>query len=270
MCIINNPVELVQNTKLFVSLNKNKDKQIVVYSNKVSNQHNNNAMILPCPNPTSVQFHRMDKYKAFFDDLNKNFRKERVPLRSMTNSFSTDRCVLKSYIKVQDIGSYMVSVVNNIDDFSRINPDYFIVNPDVVEIFKNEYPKEFGYIVCKLKNGKQINYEPLAYSHLLYEKNKVLIPTLHFHPSNDGYNSAKKEKLADDWSHDIYIMNCLASDHNKNLYNKMKNIHHNYIYDKVKNIEYNNIDFDFDNENHMTKLCINGRRENKDLVFEVD
>ncbi len=50
----------------------------------------------------------------------------------------------------------------------------------------------------------------------------------------------------------------------------MKNIHHNYIYDKVKNIEYNNIDFDFDNENHMTKLCINGRKENKDLVFEVD
>ena len=265
MCIINYPVESVRNTKLFVGLNINKTKQIVVYSNKISNSYNNNAMILPCSHPNSIQFHRMDKYKTFFDDLSSNFVKHGINRKYSYGE--TVLCCSLNTIPVVDIGSCLFSIVPTIDDFNRIDSNYFTINNNVLEIFKNEYPPDFGYIVCKLKIGVQVDYEPLAYSHILYEKNKVFIPTLHYHPYIDNII---KEEITADWSHDIYIMNCLASENNKKLYNEMKDLHNNYDYQKVTNVKYENINFNFDYEKYMTKLCINGTKINKDLIFDVD
>jgi len=46
MCIINEPVVSIADTKLFASFNNNKTKQLMIYSNKIDS----NAMVLPVPN----------------------------------------------------------------------------------------------------------------------------------------------------------------------------------------------------------------------------
>ena len=67
MCIISLPIQQVDTTKIFVAVEES--TQLIVYSNTIENYTNNNAMILPVPNPSSLKFINLTEYPEIFDDL---------------------------------------------------------------------------------------------------------------------------------------------------------------------------------------------------------
>ncbi len=71
MCIISKEVKSVSKTQILVAVDSKKERQLVVYSNKIDNFIPGNAMILPVPNPSSVKFHNLYTYTDIFNDCNK-------------------------------------------------------------------------------------------------------------------------------------------------------------------------------------------------------
>ena len=59
MCIIINPIETIYNTKIIISIN-NKLEQLTIYSNCINNKDKINYMILPVPNPNTLEFINID------------------------------------------------------------------------------------------------------------------------------------------------------------------------------------------------------------------
>lgn len=66
MCIIADEIINVSDTKIFVGTDVAKKRQYVCYSNSVSNVVNHNVMILPVPNPDTLQFVYLTNYEDFF------------------------------------------------------------------------------------------------------------------------------------------------------------------------------------------------------------
>ena len=62
MCIISKEVNAVSKTKLFASLDDTGTRQLTVYSNQVDTDTSDNAMILPVPNPNTVEFVDLSEY----------------------------------------------------------------------------------------------------------------------------------------------------------------------------------------------------------------
>ena len=67
MCVIIGPVKEVKKTKLYVSHDTTRTKQLTIYENSI-NTRNNNAMVLAVPNPSSVEFIDLSSYKTIFTD----------------------------------------------------------------------------------------------------------------------------------------------------------------------------------------------------------
>ena len=186
MCIIANPVNSVDATKIFVAPNKDQTKQYTVYSNKIDNKVENNVMILPVPYPTSVEFIKVDD--NFFKKCDECFSEPYDGARS----FCLSDCA--KTLKVHDVGSYLASIVNTISEIENLDKIFSIPN-DCRKVLQ-KYPPHYGFIICKLKTDSK-EYNPFAYSHSL--DTELFIPTKHYH----GHTTSKYEHF----DHNIYIYN---------------------------------------------------------------
>lgn len=283
MCIISGEIDKVAKTKIFCALNKSKTRQITVYSNEVNSVVENNLMILPVPFIDTVQFLDLSTYPDFFKDCEKSFYKENVSFScNMTNSFGSPN--FKS-LKVYNVGSYKVSIVEKISDFANLDPKYFHVTQQVVDYLAiHYYSNSIGFLVCKLDKGSK-EYHPLAYSHKANPL-KLFAPTRHYHVHNhvndqvndqyfDNINRPMfgsitssqsintEHDLIDDWDHDIYFYN---GRFNKN---KLSIAQNNTWNNKIK-ILYDKIDFNIDkNCKNFQKISIKGIGKNQDIFCDV-
>jgi hypothetical protein len=253
MCIVPFPVNSIESTKLFVLPSSDRKRQMTFYKNDVDSIAEN-LMILPFPGPDGIQLHKI-KYKALFDDLSKSVYKP--PTRSWSYDMNITRsCATASleYIPVISHGSYLVSIAGSLEDLTRINPTVFHLPPDLLPFFAQHYNSEFGYLVCKLKEGKH-EYEPLCYSHPLLSTGKLFVPTLHYHDHGDG---AKTEVA--DWDHKIYSMGTT----------KMAN--REYASYKENKVVWNRFPEEFQLGTDVPVRCaeVEGNYPNKDIVFELD
>jgi len=286
MCIIADEIESVSKTKIFVATNPTKTRQITVYSNFVNSVVNNNAMILPIPSSQNVDFIDLSNYKDIFDDCKSSFYDLNFSLGMRTKSFSMNS---KNILPVFNVGSYQVSLALNFEQLSNVNKNVFQLRDDLKKMLYEFYSNpNWGFIICKLSKGPE-EYHPFAYSHNIVD-NKLFMPTRHFHVestnktqinnnmwmdgtsmsnysfintnTNTNTNTNAYKKIADDWEHDIYIVNF---DINKNQYitqfNSCKD-----VWSNENNVNYSKIRFNFDKCNSFTKLVINGTHPNIDII----
>lgn len=255
MCIISAEINDVSDTNIFVAPNHDYTRQLVIYSNKIDNIANNNTMILPVPYPESVDFIDMSDYGHFFEDCNNCFKNTNVILSN---------CYRDSYnLRVFDVGSYRVSLANNMNDLKRINREVFNIDDDVLDVLKSFYKKNFwGFIICKLKPGNE-KYHPFAYSHKMVQDRiscKIFIPTRHYHKT---LNNVSYDNVADDWSHSIYLFNINEDEKIENV----NSCNMTWIKRKIPNI--NKIRFDFGRCLTFNKIEIKGKHPNTDIVIPV-
>lgn len=249
MCIVSLPVRSMSDTKIFASINNDKTRQIIIYSNNVNNLNSKNAMILPVPNPKTLKFHDLSNYKEIFSDCDDCFQ-------NMSRSMLSINHLSRDSLDVFDVGSYNVSVANSLDDLNYINQDVFSIDDKCVTLLNSNYSDNiFGFIICQLKTGNN-GYHPLGYSHDVAPK--IFIPTKHYH----GHLN---EKIADDWDHTIYLRNipldcCYRY---SNEYSKQ------YIWNK-NDINTKKINFDFGTIERLSVLNINGRHENEDIYLPLE
>jgi hypothetical protein len=94
-------------------------------------------------------------------------------------SFST-RSSQHVPLAVFNVGSYSVSVANNLTDLHRVDTSVFNNCSDVL---RQHYTEPYwGFIICQLRDGNQ-KYHPFAYSHVMLN-GTFFIPTRHYHPDN--------------------------------------------------------------------------------------
>ncbi len=197
MCIITAKVERVSGTNIFVCATDG-GRQVLVYSNTVETIVPNNTMVLPVPNPETVQFINLQSYKKFFADCESSFSEPR-DTNYLSRSFAASASLSAHTLPVYDVGSYNVSVVPTMNDFHRLDPDFFTIDPYIPQSLQKKYDSSFGFIICKLRKG-QHSYHPLAYTHQIHKDRLLFVPTYHIHP--DGtYNHIDEYA---DWDHTIY------------------------------------------------------------------
>jgi hypothetical protein len=199
MCIILADVEHVNATKIFTCLTNDRTRQFLVYSNEVETDEEENVMILPVPHPHSVNFVNLSKYPKLFDDLESNFVKSRRDSHHMYASLSRSASLERSTLVVHSVGSYSASIVPSVDDFDRLDTTHFTLPHDLETILRTTYDSQFGFLVCKLKQGSH-SYHPFAYIHDTHTSNLLFIPTLHYHPHVYGSSTTNDA----DWDHTIY------------------------------------------------------------------
>lgn len=252
MCIVPFPVNSISSTKLCVLPSKSKTRQMTIYQNRVDSK-DENLMCLPFPNPSSLQLHTV-KYKKLFSDLEDSVYRiptYSMPLYDMRMTASLSRSA--SYLPVVSHGSYLVSVAETLEDLDRINPTVFDLPSDLLPFFQKHYSKEFGYLICKLKEGKQ-DYEPLCYSHKLLSTGKLFVPTLHYH---DNGNGADHERA--DWDHTIYSLGTT------------KYANRDFLSYKENKLSWGKFPEEFHLGKDYPVRCveINGNYPNKDIAFEL-
>ncbi len=197
MCIITAKVERVSGTNIFVCA-LDDGRQIVIYNNTVETPVQHNTMVLPVPNPESVKFINLETYKKFFADCESSFSEPRES-NYLSRSLYASASLKESTLPVYDVGSYHVSIVPSVNDFHRLDPDYFTIDPYIPNALQQKYDSTFGFILCKLRKG-QHSYHPLAYTHQIHKDRLLFVPTYHIHP--DGtYNHIDEYA---DWDHTIY------------------------------------------------------------------
>ena len=183
MCMISLPINEVTNTNIFVALSDNKKQQLTIYSNLIDNQINSNAMVIPVPNPESIQLHDMSKNKSFFSDCDKSFE---LISRSRSKSFNarSNSSNIDSYnvLHVKNIGSYKVSVAMNLEELNNIDKNVFVLSDELKNILSLHYNNKnenWGFIVFVLDLERK-EYHPFAFSHNIFN-NQIYIPTRHYH-----------------------------------------------------------------------------------------
>ncbi len=197
MCIVLGQVKDISQTKIFVGPNKDKTKQLTVYANNVDS-FDENLMILPIPKPETLELHKVS-YKYFFSDCSSSVSSLKR-FQYSYHMYSTRSMPLTASLTlpVFEYGSYLVSIAPTLEDLFRLDMSVFDVPPGIVDFFAKYYDREFGYLCCKLKEGKH-DYEPVYYSHALHSSGKLYVPTLHYH--NHGSQVHTEEA---DWDHMIY------------------------------------------------------------------
>jgi hypothetical protein len=189
MCIIIGNVESVKGTKIFaMPSSDDSQRQLLVYKNEVASVAQN-LMILPVPFPETLKFEKVSK--TLFRDLEDS-------ICWTSREWKTSISLTRSTLPVLSVGSYRVSVVPSIQEFSNLDNRVFSLPAPLVKLMTDEYgDKPFGFVCCRLKAGVQ-NYEPLAYSHRRWKSDMLFIPTLHYHPGEEGVSA--------DWDHEVYTM----------------------------------------------------------------
>ena len=119
-----------------------------------------------------------------------------------------------SVLEVIDVGSYQVSTAFSITDLSRIDSSVFSLSHDVAALLATNYPDNFGFIICQLKQGAQ-SYHPFAYSHFSFSDDgtRLFVPTRHYHPHSTKQSiwARVKEWVSNtaDWDHKIYVFHLI-------------------------------------------------------------
>jgi hypothetical protein len=139
------------------------------------------AMILPVPTPKAsaddaVRFINLEKYPAFFDDLNAGFP---VP-QNANRRPKTDAPKPALSLPVVEVGRFVASFVPAIRDFARLDQQFRL--PDGVWEKLPQY-REFGFAVFKLKKpekGEQ-KVHPMAFEFPRADKRVLFFPTVHIH-----------------------------------------------------------------------------------------
>lgn len=198
MCIISSYVKKVSKTKIFTMPSQDSKRQLTVYMNSVDSPVTN-IMCLPVPNPDSVQFEKVPK--NLFNFCEASFP-EPIKEPEMMWSLSLSRTPLE----IKSHGSYEVVLIPSSDDFDRI-PDSFELTEAVQKFLIENYSKNFGFLLCRLKKGS-VRYEPFAYSHDIQDTS-LFVPTKHFHIHADTdfisrLSFMPKLSSKADWDHDIY------------------------------------------------------------------
>jgi hypothetical protein len=206
MCIFSGPISHVSGTNIMLSTvmqskvvtirdkygvarrvrrpsENTKPLQLTVYSNTIAINHaastDQTAMILPFPlvkGKNRVQVMDLSKCKSLFKRLGKLFKSKHKDV--MTLDDATDYFANGS-IPVQQVGSYLTSIVPNFDAFDKLQYNQFGLSPEVKELLKQYYSKKYGFIVCILK--KNAEYHPFGYTHEIRPDGKLFVPTRHFH-----------------------------------------------------------------------------------------
>ncbi len=309
MCMISLPVEQVSKTNIFVGLNSSKSHQLTIYSNFVSNNSDANAMVIPVPHPSTVNFHNVSHINNFFKVVDKSFFRQAKTLSWNNSSYSDSKGTsrARSDLEVFSVGSYQVSLAHNLSDLSRLNKEIFVLSPGLAKTLESNYSDPvWGFIVFVLARDKK-DYHPFGFSHALYN-NKIYIPTRHYHDtmnSSGGYmeriggldtrtnpyddldsrsssyqdqfkplrpsaSSVKSSSsLADDWAHNIYLFNCGQSGSKSQLLQSMLNQDYKYSWDQ--NLYWNRrlIDFDLIACDGFEKYHIEGTHPNLDIILPV-
>ena len=129
MCMISGAIEEVSDTKIFIALNKLKNRQFTVYANLIENLLPKNGMVIPVPNPQSVTFHDLSTYVNFFGDCGKSFYTNVTRSKGIYfNSYSMDDSLSLNSSKpleVFNVGSYRVSFAKNVGEIKRIDESEF-------------------------------------------------------------------------------------------------------------------------------------------------
>ena len=253
MCIINEPAH-VSGTKILVSPNHDNTRQLVVYSNVVQTNAHNNAMILPVPHPETIKLHDLSQYKDIFEDCNKCFSSKGLLSKGYAHTNQSFGMDDSEILEVHHVGVLDISIVPTYNDFHRLDPNYFKLNPLVGSVLSEFYPdlplNRFGYIVSKLSSGHKEEYHPLAYSHQIYKNNLMFIPTRHHHGNH--------KELMSDYDHDIYSINT-------------KNLCGSETWEHIFKIMTHKIpSFQFPEVVSFNKLNIDRKDLNTDLYFYLD
>jgi len=168
-----------------------KQLQMTVYSNIVqlsrtpfdSHGRPNTAMILPFPirpgRKNRVVLLNMENYGGIFDDMKSLFPSMKM---STNGSYTLEND--SDTLKVYNIGSYQSSIVPNFESIDKIENSVFNLAPEVKEILREYYSRNYGFIVCILKNNAR--FHPFAYVHELRSDEKLFVPTRHFHGADTG------------------------------------------------------------------------------------
>lgn len=272
MCIISNQVEEVAKTNIFVAVDSDINYQLVVYSNFVDNDIVNNAMILPVPNPSTVEFHDLTKFKNFFERCSSCFYEKNLPRGRSSNT----KCAIPDcnfVLPVQNVGSYQVSLAHNIDQLNNIDSSVFSITDDCKHLLNNNYAnKNFGFIICKLANSKK-EYHPFGYSHFITNTDEIFIPTKHYHAHKSfskkifeyvGFSSTNenKDNIKEKWDHNIYLYNASLTD---SLQKNDIDPPDEFVWTKKSPLLQNNF-FPLKNLKHFEKHKIVGLYKNVDLV----
>ena len=253
MCIIPGPITSVNQTKLFVLPNRNRTRQMTFYMNSVDSP-DENMMILPVPNIETLDLHTV-KYKGLFRDLRSSVGK--IPTRSydfgLTRSLSASASFQET-LPVFEHGSYLVSVAPTLEDLSRLNTSVFELPPDIFTFFAKHYTREFGYLCCKLKEGKA-DYEPICYSHRLHSNGKLFVPTLHYH-NHGGHANTQSA----DWDHMIYSVGTT------------KHANYDYYSHNENKVAWKKLPEEFRHAVTSPVRCasISGYQENRDIAFALE
>jgi len=270
MCIVSQPVKEVDSTKILVALSSDKTRQMIVYGNRVDNEIATNAMILPVPNPQTIKFHDLSKHKNIFKDLDSAFYHVTTNSFDGALSYSTNSM---NMLKVFDVGSYQVSMANTVDDILRINKQVFDLSAGCYELLKSQYTSNFGFIVCKLKQGNA-TYHPLGYSHQVINQQKLFIPTKHYHEHTidlqDSEYAVEQSEVNHDekWQHMIYLYNCTGK---QTQLHTIKSYDYSDLWKKNNPLlfDYNSIEFDFGHCTNLEKYSIKGDKPNIDLMVSA-
>ncbi len=281
MCIISQPVNTVSDTNILVAIDDTQSRQLVVYSNKVDNISDANAMILPVPNPATVSFHNLGIYPNMFKDMSKAFR-SKVASISNSYSYSYSTNSVPRTLEVFNVGSYKVSLAKNLGELRLVDSRVFNLSEGCEDMLK-DYPSGFGFIICKLASGVE-KYHPFGYSHDIINKTTIFVPTKHYHShvsmenyapdatigrsSRGLYNRFSnipylaRDTNSEEWNHDIYLYNITGK-----AIGDMSGITGQYFWNNTVCVP--RFDFNFDSCRTMEKHTIRGNQDNKDLILQV-
>jgi len=222
MCIIQGKIEEVKATNIFVAPLQD-GRQLSVYCNKVSLKDQAGSMILPFP-VGKCEFFDLSKYKDLFKDLNRLCFPQ-AKSRGMKSLSYSKNSLSQNYLEVHQVGSYAASIVPGLEDFPRIRPDIFKIDPRVFKFLREMYSVGYSFLVCKLDKTKE--YHPFGYIHEKLPSKQIFIPTIHWHEhepyqksgwmkfgsgtsvSSSLYDQeeSKREENHVDWDHFIYSLN---------------------------------------------------------------
>jgi len=222
MCIFNLPVGGVKETKILV-LPASEGRQLTVYQNSVdsdesfnvptekSAKNTLNAMILPAPLRQNSKIAVLDlsKLNDLFKELDRCFPEEEVARSSRMEASDELNGSSRSYLPVQSVGAYKISLASNISDLRRIDPNVFSVSPNVDKILGQHYSKNFGFVICGFDPSSGIAPHPIGYVHdrLVDDSGnvKLFVPTRHEH----GITHGKDDSY--DFDHKIFSVNTVGT-----------------------------------------------------------
>jgi hypothetical protein len=179
MCMFSGPVIHVDETNIFAR-GSAEGRQFVVYSMTMK-ANDDLAMILPLPVPKkvaddAVKFINLEKYAAFFDDLQRGF--PRRGSAGGAGGFSSENRA-NAPLKVVEVGSFEASFVPSIPDFKRLDERFRLPAATWNELPQYK-SKHFGFAVFKLKPGEK-KIHPMAFEFPRADAKRLFFPTVHVH-----------------------------------------------------------------------------------------